>query len=73
MDHTKPKVQQLGRKLAKRTKGREIRVCYEAGPCGWALKRKLEDAAPLVCEIVAPSLIPVKPGDHVQTDRRDAL
>jgi len=32
-----------------------------------------EDAAPLVGEVVAPSLIPVKPGDHVQTDRRDAL
>lgn len=72
VQHTKPKVKQLGRKLAKLAKGREIRVCYEAGPCGWALKRNLEDAAPLVCEVVAPSLIPVKPGDQVKTDRRDA-
>lgn len=72
VEHTTPKVKKLGRKLEKLAKGREIRVCYEAGPCGWALKRSLEDATPLVCEVVAPALIPVKPGDRVKTDRRDA-
>jgi transposase len=72
VEHTAPKVKKLGRKLARLAKGREIRACYEAGPCGWALKRKLEDSVPLVCDVIAPSLIPVKPGDHVKTDRRDA-
>jgi transposase len=32
----------------------------------------MEEAAPLICEVVAPSLIPVKPGDRIKTDRRDA-
>lgn len=72
IEHTRPKVKKLAQKLVRIAKGREVRVCYEAGPCGWALKRLLEDAAPLVCEVIAPSLIPVKPGDRVKTDQRDA-
>jgi transposase len=72
-EHTRAKVKRLGRKLLKLAAGRELRVCYEAGPCGWALKRLLEETGPLVCEVVAPSLIPVKPGDRVKTDRRDAI
>jgi transposase len=60
----------LARKLARA--GGEVRCCYEAGVCGFALKRQLEAAAPLVCEVIAPSLIPAKPGDKVKTDRRDA-
>lgn len=51
----------------------EVRVCYEAGPCGFALMRQLETAAPPVCEVVAPSLIPVRPGERIKTDRRDAM
>jgi transposase len=35
--------------------------------------RQLEAAAPLVCEVVAPSLIPVRPGERIKTDRRDAV
>lgn len=50
-----------------------VRVCYEAGPCGFALQRQLHAAAAgLVCEVIAPALIPVRPGDRVKTDRRDA-
>jgi transposase len=65
-------VRRLARQLVREGKG-EVRCCYEAGPCGYALKRQLEAAAPeLVCEVIAPSLIPVKPGDHIKTDRRDA-
>jgi transposase len=45
--------------------------CYEAGPLGYALKRELE-ALGLRCVVVAPALIPVKPGDRIKTDRRDA-
>jgi transposase len=46
--------------------------CYEAGPCGYGLQRLLGELG-IVCLVVAPSLIPTKPGDRVKTDRRDAL
>jgi transposase len=36
------------------------------------VKRSVEAAGPVVCEVVAPSLIPVKPGEKIKTDRRDA-
>jgi len=49
----------------------EIRVCYEAGPCGFDLQQTLQKAG-VICEITAPPLIPVKPGGRVKTDRRDA-
>ena len=48
-----------------------VRAVYEAGPCGFALQRKLR-ALGIDCVVVAPSLIPVKPGERVKTDRRDA-
>ncbi len=60
------------RKVVREAPG-EVRVCYEAGPCGFALQRQLEAAAPgLVCEVIAPSLIPIRPGQRIKTDRRDA-
>lgn len=66
-------IQRLARKLVKQAAGGEVRCCYEAGPCGYVLKRQLEAAAPeLICEVIAPSLIPVKSGERVKTDRRDA-
>jgi transposase len=49
----------------------ELRVCYEAGPCGYEVFRLLESMG-ISCEVVAPALIPVKAGDRVKTDRRDA-
>lgn len=49
-----------------------LRVAYEAGPCGYAVYRQLQQMG-INCEVVAPSLIPTKPGDRVKTDRRDAL
>ena len=45
---------------------------YEAGPCGYGLHRYLTDQG-FSCQVVAPSLIPKKPGDKVKTDRRDAV
>ncbi|HEY7436771.1 MAG TPA: IS110 family transposase [Methylomirabilota bacterium] len=45
--------------------------CYEAGPTGFGLARHLRQAG-IACEVVAPSLIPVRPGERVKTDRRDA-
>jgi transposase len=45
--------------------------CYEAGPCGYGLYRQLL-ALGQDCQVVAPSLIPRKPGERIKTDRRDA-
>jgi transposase len=50
----------------------ELRVCYEAGPCGFALARHFERKK-IACAVIAPSLIPKGSGDRVKTDRRDAL
>lgn len=47
------------------------RVCYEAGPTGFGLYRHLT-ARGIVCEVVAPGLVPTRPGDRVKTDPRDA-
>jgi len=49
----------------------ELRVCYEAGPTGFGLCRRLRGAG-IDCIVVAPSLVPGKAGDRVKTDRRDA-
>jgi transposase len=48
-----------------------IQCCYEAGPCGFELKRALT-AHRIPCDVIAPALIPRRPGDRVKTDRRDA-
>lgn len=49
----------------------ELRCCYEAGPCGFEVQRLLTSMG-IACDVVAPSLIPVRAGDRVKTDRRDA-
>jgi transposase len=51
--------------------GDGLKVCYEAGPTGYALYWQLTRMG-VDCEVVAPSLIPRKPGDRIKTDRRDA-
>lgn len=56
---------------AKQLEG-EVRVVYEAGPCGYELYRRLVKAG-LDCRVAAPSLTPRKPGDRVKTNRRDAF
>ncbi|HHY31751.1 MAG TPA: IS110 family transposase [Firmicutes bacterium] len=48
-----------------------LRFCYEAGPCGYGIYRQLI-AMGCSCMVVAPSLVPRKPGERVKTDRRDA-
>ena len=48
-----------------------LRTCYEAGPGGYELYRLLTSMN-LSCQVIAPSLIPLAPGDRVKTDRRDA-
>ena len=61
------------RKLLKKL-GRpdQLRACYEAGPTGYALYWQLTELG-VKCEVVAPTLVPVKAGDRVKTDRRDAV
>jgi transposase len=62
------------RKLMTRLGGPEVRlhVAYEAGPTGYVLQRQVTTLG-FECVVVAPSLIPIRPGDKVKTDRRDAL
>jgi transposase len=50
----------------------ELLIVYEAGPCGYGLARQL-CARGYRCEVIAPTMIPRKPGDRIKTDRRDAL
>ena len=52
--------------------GALLLFCYEAGPCGYGLYRQLLEVGH-ACQVVAPSLIPKKPGERIKTDRRDAL
>src|ERR1700722_704520 len=48
-----------------------LAFCYEAGPCGYGVHRQLISLGHR-CDVVAPSLIPTRPGDRVKTNRRDA-
>ncbi|MBX9634321.1 MAG: IS110 family transposase, partial [Magnetospirillum sp.] len=50
----------------------KVHFCYEAGPTGYGLHRLITEMGH-PCSVVAPSLIPKKPGDRVKTNRRDAL
>lgn len=68
--NTAEAVRRFVRKLRKQSAG-EVICCYEAGPLGYSLQRSLV-ALGVSCVVVAPSLIPVKPGDRIKTDRRDA-
>jgi transposase len=63
-------IRRLGRKLRREAPG-EVRCCYEAGPTGYGLQRLLT-ATGLTCQVIAPSLTPVRPGSRIKTDRRDA-
>ncbi len=49
-----------------------LNLAYEAGPCGYALYRHLTRKG-IRCSVVAPSMIPKRPGDRIKTDRRDAV
>lgn len=67
-----PNTAKAVRALVKRLGGPGgLAVCYEAGPVGWQLKRLL-DKLGVACDVIAPSLIAVRAGDRVKTDRRDA-
>src|SRR5262245_41286 len=63
-------VRRLVRKLEREAPG-PVRVFYEAGPCGYALQRQVTTSR-VSCDVIAPALIPRKPGERVKTNRRDA-
>ena len=68
----KPKtVAKLVERLNREFGGEVLLFCYEAGPCGYGLYRQLLELGH-DCQVVAPSLIPKKPGERIKTDRRDA-
>jgi transposase len=62
-------VRKLIEKLARQH--RHLTFCYEAGPTGYGLYRQIR-AIGHDCQVVAPSMVPVRPGGHIKTDRRDA-
>jgi transposase len=64
-------VAKLVERLNREFDGEVLLFCYEAGPCGYGLYRQLL-ALGHDCQVVAPSLIPKKPGERIKTDRRDA-
>jgi len=69
--HNEPNaVRRLVRKLEREAPG-PVRVCYEAGPCGYALQRQMTTPR-VACQVIAPALIPRKPGERIKTNRRDA-
>lgn len=66
------RVESIRKLLKKLGPVKQLRVCYEAGPTGYVVYWQLT-ALGVKCEVVAPTLVPVKAGDRVKTDRRDAL
>jgi transposase len=71
INNTVGDIKSVVKKIMKQAPG-EVRFCYEAGVCGFTLKRKIESFG-CKCEVIAPSLTPIKPGDRIKTDRRDAI
>jgi transposase len=56
-----------------RRDGRQLKICYEAGPCGYGIYRRLNGKPDVSCQVVAPSLTPRRSGVRVKTNRRDCL
>ncbi|MBB3572052.1 transposase [Rhizobium sp. BK491] len=50
----------------------ELHFCYEAGGCGYGIYRQLRQLG-ASCDVIAPSMMPKKPGDRIKNDRRDAV
>ncbi|WP_226671362.1 IS110 family transposase [Metabacillus litoralis] len=67
--HTPEAMRKLVKKLGET---HTLRFCYEAGPTGYPLYRLLTTLG-VHCEVIAPSLIPQRPGERIKTDRRDSI
>ncbi len=68
LPHDLSKIRKLFARLSKRG---TVEACYEASGCGYVLQRALAKWG-IACEVIAPSLIPVRAGDRRKTDKRDA-
>jgi transposase len=66
------RLESIRKMVAKLQPVKNLKACYEAGPTGYVLYWQLTTLG-VACEVIAPSLVPVKAGDRVKTDRRDAL
>src|SRR5262245_35997923 len=66
------RLESIRKLMAKLGPATDLKVCYEAGPTGYVLYWQLT-ALGIACEVIAPTLVPVKAGDRVKTDRRDAV
>jgi transposase len=66
------RLESIRKMVAKPGPAEGLKACCEAGPSGYVLYRQLT-ALKVPCEVIAPSLVPVKAGDRVKTDRRDAV
>src|SRR3954468_10014847 len=65
------RLESIRKAMAKLGPAKQLKACYEAGPTGYVLYWQLTQLG-VSCEVIAPSLVPVKAGDRVKTDRRDA-
>lgn len=65
------RLESIRKMIHKLGSAKELRACYEAGPTGYVLYWQLAQLG-VSCEVIAPTLIPLKAGDRVKTDRRDA-
>ncbi|GAA5218975.1 IS110 family transposase [Corallincola platygyrae] len=72
VNSTKAAITKLARQFASKYPNHTLHFVYEAGPCGYWIYRLLTSLGHC-CYVIAPSLIPKKPGDRVKTDRRDAI
>jgi transposase len=71
LDRVSADDESLRRLIARFEEPRRVWACYEAGPTGYELSRVLRGAG-MHCDVIAPSLIPARPGDRIKTDKRDA-
>lgn len=69
---TGPELSELLKALSRLGRPDQLLLCYEAGPCGYPLVRQLI-ARGYRCEVIAVSKTPRRPGERIETDRRDAL
>ena len=70
ISNTRKEIDAWLRRLGRKVPG-EIVVAYEAGVCGFALQRQIQRPG-VECQVIAPSLMPIQPGQRIHTDRRDA-
>ena len=68
LDNDPKKIRKYMEKLSEQY---DIKTCYEASSCGYVFYRQMQEWG-YPCQVVAPSKIPTKPGDHVKTDFKDA-